>query len=170
MCTTQGVKTFSSHSDWITSIAWSANSEYHVLTASHDKTSKLWDTRTAISLHTLEGHTDKVQLPLCTQGFFCMLHSEQFQLVPCLKMQAPCIFIVLALCQASCRPLITRDKSDVTQTCSMLYRMCVLSSRPVCSAAAACHVCDYSDAQACETSSYYFVGLSSPCSEFMVGA
>ena len=58
----QGVKTFSSHSDWITSIAWSDHSEYHVLTSSHDKTAKLWDTRTAVPLHTLEGHTDKVQL------------------------------------------------------------------------------------------------------------
>ncbi|KAL3144301.1 hypothetical protein ABBQ32_004065 [Trebouxia sp. C0010 RCD-2024] len=55
-----GVKTFSSHSDWITSIALSEHSEYHVLTSSYDKTAKLWDTRTAIPLHTLVGHTDKV--------------------------------------------------------------------------------------------------------------
>jgi ribosome biogenesis protein YTM1 len=33
---------------------------HHVLTASHDSTAKLWDLRTAIPLHTLEGHTDKV--------------------------------------------------------------------------------------------------------------
>lgn len=59
---TQGVKTFSSHTDWVTSIAWSAHSEYQVLTSSHDKSAKLWDTRTSVPLHTLEGHTDKVCL------------------------------------------------------------------------------------------------------------
>lgn len=31
-----------------------------MLTASHDSTAKLWDLRTAIPLHTLEGHTDKL--------------------------------------------------------------------------------------------------------------
>ena len=56
----QGVKVFSSHTDWITSIAWSKASPHHILTTSHDKTAKLWDTRTAVPLQTLEGHADKV--------------------------------------------------------------------------------------------------------------
>lgn len=43
-------------------MSWSEHCEYHVLTSSHDKTAKLWDTRTAVPLHTLEGHTDKVLL------------------------------------------------------------------------------------------------------------
>lgn len=55
-----GVKAFNSHTDWITSIAWSPQSEYQVLTSSHDKSVKLWDTRAVVPLHTLEGHTDKV--------------------------------------------------------------------------------------------------------------
>ena len=61
----QGVKAFNSHTDWITSIAWSPLSEYQVLTSSHDKSVKLWDTRAAVPLHTLEGHTDKVCYKAC---------------------------------------------------------------------------------------------------------
>lgn len=61
----QGIKAFSSHTDWITSIAWSKHSEYQVLTSSHDTTAKLWDTRAAVPLHTLEGHTDKVGHASC---------------------------------------------------------------------------------------------------------
>ncbi|KAL0040515.1 hypothetical protein WJX77_009487 [Trebouxia sp. C0004] len=55
-----GSKAFNSHTDWITSVAWSPHSEHQVLTSSHDKSAKLWDTRAAVPLHTLEGHTDKV--------------------------------------------------------------------------------------------------------------
>lgn len=62
----QGVKAFTSHTDWITSIAWSPHSEHQVLTSSHDKSAKLWDTRAAVPLHTLEGHTDKVCCQTCS--------------------------------------------------------------------------------------------------------
>ena len=61
----QGVKAFNSHTDWVTSIAWSPHSEHQVLTSSHDKSAKLWDTRAAVPLHTLEGHTDKVCYQTC---------------------------------------------------------------------------------------------------------
>ena len=85
MVSVQGVKVFSSHSDWITSIAWSEQSEHHVLTSSYDRTAKLWDTRTVVPLHTLEGHTDKVQL-LCQE-----LHVASEHYLCCLTgMSAPC--------------------------------------------------------------------------------
>ena len=58
----QGLKAYPSHKDWITGIAWCPTSATHLATVSHDKTCKLWDTRSIIPLHTLEGHTDKVRL------------------------------------------------------------------------------------------------------------
>ena len=57
----QGLKAYPSHKDWITGIAWCPTSATHLATVSHDKTCKLWDTRSNIPLHTLEGHTDKVR-------------------------------------------------------------------------------------------------------------
>ncbi|KAK9830819.1 hypothetical protein WJX74_008517 [Apatococcus lobatus] len=56
----QATQSFVSHQNWIVDIAWSPASPHHLLTASHDKTLKLWDKRTSIPLHTLQGHTDKV--------------------------------------------------------------------------------------------------------------
>lgn len=56
----QAVKTLSSHTDWIAAIAWHPQSAHHLVTASHDSTVKLWDTRAAVPLHTITGHTDKV--------------------------------------------------------------------------------------------------------------
>ena len=56
----QGGKTFASHASHIHALAWQPNSEHHVVTASMDKTLKLWDLRAAVPLHTLEGHTAQV--------------------------------------------------------------------------------------------------------------
>ena len=56
----QGVKAFSSHTDWITGVQWHPTSEHHLVSCSHDNTAKVWDTRASIPLLTLEGHTDKV--------------------------------------------------------------------------------------------------------------
>jgi WD40 repeat protein len=56
----QAVKTLASHTDWIAGIAWHPQSPHHLATASHDSTVKLWDTRAAVPLHTITGHTDKV--------------------------------------------------------------------------------------------------------------
>ena len=60
---------------------------HHVATASHDGTAKLWDLRTAIPLHTLEGHTDKVLSAawaapglLATGGADCKLRTAEVQL------------------------------------------------------------------------------------------
>lgn len=49
-----------SHMDWIAAITWHPESGHHLATASHDTTVKLWDTRAAVPLHTITGHTDKV--------------------------------------------------------------------------------------------------------------
>ncbi|KAL2633693.1 hypothetical protein R1flu_005172 [Riccia fluitans] len=50
----------SSHKGWITSCKWHPRSTYHLLSASHDGTVKLWDMRAKVPLHTLEAHKDKV--------------------------------------------------------------------------------------------------------------
>ena len=39
---------------------WSPSSPYHVATASHDHTVKLWDVRSVVPLATLSAHTEKV--------------------------------------------------------------------------------------------------------------
>ena len=70
----QGVKVFSSHTDWISSIAWSHISPHCILTTSYDKTAKLWDLRSSIPLQTLEGHGDKVRLRLKVK-FVVHLHA-----------------------------------------------------------------------------------------------
>lgn len=53
-------------------------------TASHDGTTKLWDLRTSIPLHTLEGHTNKVLCAawagpalLATGGADCKLRTAE---------------------------------------------------------------------------------------------
>jgi ribosome biogenesis protein YTM1 len=56
----QDQKLYTSHTDWISGVAWHPTSEHHVVSASHDATLKLWDIRASIPLHTLEGHTEKV--------------------------------------------------------------------------------------------------------------
>ena len=55
----QSQKLYASHTDWISAVAWHPSSAHHVATASYDKTVKLWDLRTPVPLHTLQGHTDK---------------------------------------------------------------------------------------------------------------
>ena len=65
----QGVRTFASHASHIHALAWQPDSEHHVVTASMDKTLKLWDLRAAVPLHTLEGHTAQVN------GVVCLLVS-----------------------------------------------------------------------------------------------
>ncbi|EFA86552.1 WD40 repeat-containing protein [Heterostelium album PN500] len=49
-----------SHKNWVTSISWKPGSSTQLLSASHDGTVKLWDTRSKVPLFTIEKHTDKV--------------------------------------------------------------------------------------------------------------
>ena len=55
------MKAYKSHKDWILAVAWSPASAHHLVTASQDTTLKLWDVRSAVPLHTIEGHTEKVR-------------------------------------------------------------------------------------------------------------
>nr|AIF73520.1 WD40 protein [Volvox ferrisii] len=57
---TLAVTTHGSHANWVTAVAWCPSSAYHLATASHDGSVKLWDVRTAVPLGALEGHGDKV--------------------------------------------------------------------------------------------------------------
>lgn len=69
-CGVQATQSFRSHQNWIVSVAWSPASQHHLVTASHDKTLKLWDTRTSIPLHTLTGHTHKVRAHFVSSFLF----------------------------------------------------------------------------------------------------
>lgn len=59
----QGVKTFTSHTSHIHGVSWNPTSAHHLVTASMDRTAKLWDIRSPIPLHTLDGHTEQVPPP-----------------------------------------------------------------------------------------------------------
>lgn len=50
----------SSHKAWITACKWHQHSRYHILSASHDGSVKIWDIRSKIPLQTIEAHKDKI--------------------------------------------------------------------------------------------------------------
>ncbi|GAX79465.1 hypothetical protein CEUSTIGMA_g6906.t1 [Chlamydomonas eustigma] len=58
------VQGYASHTNWISCVSWSPHSSFHLATASHDQTVKMWDIRSAVPLFTLTAHTDKA---LCVQ-------------------------------------------------------------------------------------------------------
>jgi WD40 repeat protein len=53
------LQTLESHSDWVTSAAFSPDGKL-VVSASGDRTVRLWDAVTGAALQTLEGHWDSV--------------------------------------------------------------------------------------------------------------
>ncbi|KAI1289760.1 Ribosome biogenesis protein WDR12 -like protein [Halotydeus destructor] len=54
-------QTFSSHHQWVSSVAWSPKSDIHFISGSYDQTVKYWDIRSPkASLYDLIGHKDKV--------------------------------------------------------------------------------------------------------------
>jgi ribosome biogenesis protein YTM1 len=53
-------KKLRSHTKWVTDVCWHPESPNLLLSASHDKTVKVWDIRSDFALHTLTSHTDKV--------------------------------------------------------------------------------------------------------------
>ena len=55
----QDQKQLLSHTDWISALAWHPTSPHNLASASYDGSVKLWDLRSAIPLHTLQGHSDK---------------------------------------------------------------------------------------------------------------
>jgi ribosome biogenesis protein len=60
-----------SHKAWITSVAWSVESPYHLLSSSHDGTVKLWDLRASLPVQTLRVVVDKDDKVLCAQFGHC---------------------------------------------------------------------------------------------------
>jgi ribosome biogenesis protein len=56
-------RTFKSHRGWVNAVAWHPKPSAHqkFISVSHDRTVKVWDTRTSIPLHTINGaHSAKV--------------------------------------------------------------------------------------------------------------
>jgi len=54
------VKALCSHEDWVSALAWHPTSEFYLMSASYDRTAKLWDLRADIPLHTLPAAGDKL--------------------------------------------------------------------------------------------------------------
>ena len=50
------------HTGWVTGIAWSPESEFHLFSCALDGEAKVWDVRSSVPLHTLKAHDDKVCL------------------------------------------------------------------------------------------------------------
>ncbi|XP_068303711.1 ribosome biogenesis protein WDR12 homolog [Pyrus communis] len=57
--TSASIKTFSSHTSWVTACKWHDKSPFHLVSASHDGKVMLWDTRTAWPLFIFDSHKDK---------------------------------------------------------------------------------------------------------------
>lgn len=55
-------KNLKSHTQWITALHWHPSNANQLLSASHDKTLKVWDLRASLPLYTLQGHTEGVRL------------------------------------------------------------------------------------------------------------
>ncbi|PVH69038.1 WD40 repeat-like protein, partial [Cadophora sp. DSE1049] len=53
------LQTLEGHTDWVTSVAFSADGR-QVVSGSRDQTVRLWDVVTGAPLQTLEGHTNSV--------------------------------------------------------------------------------------------------------------
>jgi len=51
---------FTSHKNWVSSVAWHPTSPFHFVSGSFDNTIKFWDCRSSIPLFTLNKHKDKV--------------------------------------------------------------------------------------------------------------
>ena len=49
-----------SHTAWVSALKWCPGKEEQLLSASYDGSWKVWDLRTAVPLHTVEAHSDKV--------------------------------------------------------------------------------------------------------------
>jgi ribosome biogenesis protein YTM1 len=53
-------RTFNSHKEWVSSVAFRPESEYLFASGAYDGTVKIWDMRSTIPLHTLAAHEGKV--------------------------------------------------------------------------------------------------------------
>jgi ribosome biogenesis protein YTM1 len=53
-------RTFRSHKEWVSSVAWHPETEHLFLSGGYDGTAKVWDARSTIPLHTVSAHEGKV--------------------------------------------------------------------------------------------------------------
>ncbi|DBA00234.1 TPA: hypothetical protein N0F65_007878 [Lagenidium giganteum] len=53
-------RTFQSHKEWVSAVQWQAENENLFASCSYDGTVKIWDSRSAIPLHTVAAHDGKV--------------------------------------------------------------------------------------------------------------
>jgi ribosome biogenesis protein len=82
------VRSFSSHSGWISCLAWHPSSEHHVVSGSYDGTAKLWDLRAAVPLATLEIGNEQVLAcawvhggtAIATGGVDCVLRTAEVEI------------------------------------------------------------------------------------------
>ena len=56
----QDQKLYSSHTHWISSVAWHPVSEHHVVSASYDNSLKLWDSELQSPCTLCRGNSEKV--------------------------------------------------------------------------------------------------------------
>lgn len=66
----KALRSYQSHTSWISALSWHPNSEHHLLTASFDGTAKVWDVRSEIPLYSVQGarrptDTDDIKLFAC---------------------------------------------------------------------------------------------------------
>jgi ribosome biogenesis protein YTM1 len=47
------------HTGWVSGIAWSPESAFHLFSCALDGEAKVWDVRASVPLHTLKAHDDK---------------------------------------------------------------------------------------------------------------
>ena len=60
---------FSSHQQWVSSVAWSTVDPQLLASASFDGPVKMWDIRSTVPLHTLSAHSDKaLAVDFCAGG------------------------------------------------------------------------------------------------------
>ena len=63
----KALRSYQSHTSWISALSWHPKSEHHLLTASFDGTAKVWDIRSEIPLYSVNGArrpTDKEDIKL----------------------------------------------------------------------------------------------------------
>lgn len=63
----KALRSYQSHTSWISALSWHPKSEHHLLTASFDGTAKVWDIRSEIPLYSVQGArrpTDKEDIKL----------------------------------------------------------------------------------------------------------
>lgn len=55
------------HSAWVSGLAWSPGSAFHLLSCSLDGEARVWDVRASVPLHTLQAHDAQVRPPRTTR-------------------------------------------------------------------------------------------------------